>query len=126
MLIVGIVAAVWGGYGAWNSFKKPADMQEKLIAPETRNDLVGKIRSGDLNNLDKYVDDGLDPNQQLGSNGQTLLIIAAQSGNFASVKHLIKIGADPKKPDRTGMTPITAARMKGHEEIAKYIESVTQ
>jgi len=121
LLVLGLGLVLFVGKGFLGGSGSSDEMMEKLKAPSVRNDLVSKIRAANKEGFDNYIKEGLDLNQQLGSNGQTLLIIAAQSGNLESVKMLLEKGADPKLKDYTGLTAEAAAKVKGFHNIADYI-----
>ncbi|KAL2644889.1 hypothetical protein R1flu_012476 [Riccia fluitans] len=51
----------------------------------------------------------------------TSLHRAAYAGNLEVVKLLLQYGADPTAQDSDGHTPISKARMQGHEDIVKLL-----
>jgi len=56
-------------------------------------------------------------------NGYTALHYASQSGLMKCVEYLLAHGADPCAGNKSGLTPCDLARLKGHNEIATFLES---
>jgi ankyrin repeat protein len=50
-------------------------------------------------------------------NGNSLLFLAAASGNLSSVQFLLLSGADVNATNLQGMSPLYAAVMNGHEQV---------
>ena len=65
-------------------------------------------RNGQTDLLAAYVDAGLAVNLT-DSNGDTLLILAAQHGHADTVQALLARGADPTRVNAQGHTALTAA-----------------
>ncbi|XP_073525972.1 LOW QUALITY PROTEIN: uncharacterized protein [Phyllobates terribilis] len=55
------------------------------------------------------------------SDSATRLNSATYDGDLCRLKHLVKAGVDPKKPDYDGRTPLHMAASKGHKEIALFL-----
>ena len=55
------------------------------------------------------------------NNNQTPLFYAAYYGNTSIAQDLLELGADYKKADKSGNTPLMAAQKKGHKETARAI-----
>ncbi|KAF3774131.1 Potassium channel [Nymphaea thermarum] len=58
------------------------------------------------------------------SNGTTALHVAVCEGNVDAVKFLVDHGADIKKPDQQGWTPVALAEQQCHEEIKALFSSM--
>ncbi|XP_049936452.1 potassium channel AKT1-like isoform X2 [Nymphaea colorata] len=58
------------------------------------------------------------------SNGTTALHVAVCEGNVDAVKFLVDHGADIKKPDQQGWTPVALAEQQCHEEIKAVFSSM--
>lgn len=56
-------------------------------------------------------------------NGFTALHYASQSGLMKCVEYLLAHGADPLTENKSGLTPCDMARLKGHHDIATFLES---
>src|SRR5215510_16309973 len=72
--------------------------------------------SGDLEELDHLVSQGVDVNAG-DRTGVTALMRAAYHGQLGMVRALIGHGADPNAKDRSGLTALMMAEHGGHEEI---------
>jgi ankyrin repeat protein len=55
------------------------------------------------------------------NNDQTPLFYAAYMGNTGIAQDLLELGADYKKADKKGITPLEIAQKRGHKETAKAI-----
>ncbi|TCV85890.1 ankyrin repeat domain-containing protein [Sulfurirhabdus autotrophica] len=71
------------------------------------NELLDAVKSGDVSKVSGLLS-GADVNMR-DAEGDTLLMIAANSGNLAMVKALLAAGADIKATNEVGWTPL----MKG-------------
>ena len=76
--------------------------------------------SGDLEELDRLVGQGVDVNAG-DRTGVTALMRAAYHGQLAMVRALIGYGADPNAKDRSGLTALLMAEHGGHEEIVEAL-----
>lgn len=56
-----------------------------------------------------------------GGGSETPLTAAARINHWASVKHLLKAGADPSVPDAWGNTPLHLAAMSGRTTMARQL-----
>lgn len=69
------------------------------------------------------IDNGVDPNFGRPVMGETALLAAAYTGRRDMVEKLLSLGASSDQPDKNGATPTSLARMRGHTELAGYLES---
>ncbi len=79
--------------------------------------------SGDLEQLDQLVSEGVDVNAG-DRTGVTALMRAAYHGQLAMVRALIGYGADPNAKDRSGLDALMMAEHGGHDEIVEALRSV--
>ncbi|MDX1643377.1 MAG: PQQ-binding-like beta-propeller repeat protein [Thermoanaerobaculia bacterium] len=88
-----------------------------LLADETR-DLLVAARSGDLTEVRRLVDSGVDPNAS-DDWGTTPLALAGMAGAIEVVDFLLEHGADPDAREQFfGMTVLDAALWKGAPDFA--------
>jgi len=76
--------------------------------------------SGDLEQLDELLSQGVDVNAA-DRTGVTALMRAAYHGQLAMVRALIGYGADPIAKDRSGLNALMMARHGGHDEIVEAL-----
>ena len=76
--------------------------------------------SGDLEQLDELLSQGVDVNAG-DRTGVTALMRAAYHGQLAMVRALIGYGADPTAKDRSGLTALMMAKHGGHDEIVEAL-----
>lgn len=89
------------------------------IDPELQeliNTLFQLARNGDGEVLAQYLAAGVDPNLQ-NHEGNTLVMLAAYSGNLSAVNALIAAGADVNIPNDRNQTPIAGAIFKKEDAI---------
>jgi hypothetical protein len=79
--------------------------------------LFDAIAKGELDNVKKLIESGVDLNPQDIYSKQTPIFDAIRNGNIEIVKALIIGGADLNHADLVGETPIFAAIRQGSEEI---------
>lgn len=80
---------------------------------------------GDLDDMKRWLDAGVDPDYQHPEFGTTPLIAAAEHGQLAAVKLLVERGADPKVVSEwDGHDAKTAALGRGHGEVAAWLATV--
>src|SRR5215813_3296482 len=79
--------------------------------------------SGDLEELDHLVSQGVDVNAG-DRTGVTALMRAAYHGQLGMVRALIGYGADPNAKDRSGLTALMMAQHTGHDEIVEALRLV--
>lgn len=76
--------------------------------------------SGDLEELDQLLSQGVDVNA-CDRTGVTALMRAAYHGQLGMVRALIGYGADPIAKDRSGLTALMMAKHGGHDEIVEAL-----
>ena len=81
------------------------------VSPEVR-----AARRGDVQALEKYLQDGGDINA-IQSNGKSLLHNAVESGQIASTRFLLQNRANPDIQDRSGATPLHSAAQRGRRDL---------
>lgn len=76
-----------------------------------------------FNNLEKYLEEGLDPDTELSDNilPTPLLHNACKIGSFQKASLLLKFGANPNKKNASGETPLMVASENGELEIIKLL-----
>ena len=77
-------------------------------------------KSGDLKTLQKYLDDGIDPNQR-DDKSITPLCWAAMAGQIDAARLLIDRGADLNHPNGDGGTPLHGAAFFGRTPMVKLL-----
>lgn len=80
--------------------------------------------SSNLKVLGMLLRSGLDANIRL-EDGETLLMQAAQQGNFQAVKTLLEAGADPNGVSRQSSFALIAAGYACHQEVFEYLIPLT-
>ncbi len=78
--------------------------------------------SGDLEQLDELLSQGVDVNAA-DRTGVTAIMRAAYHGQLAMVRALIGYGADPTAKDRSGLSALMMAEYGGHDEIVEALQS---
>lgn len=95
----------------------PDDVQELV------NKIFGLAREGGAESavtLGAYVDNGVDVNLS-NHDGNTLLMLAAYSGNVDAVRALIERGADVDRVNNRNQTPLAGAIFKKEEEVIEAL-----
>lgn len=95
----------------------PDDVQELV------NKIFGLAREGGAESaatLGAYVDNGVDVNLS-NHDGNTLLMLAAYSGNIDAVRELVKRGADVDRVNNRNQTPLAGAIFKKEEEVIEAL-----
>lgn len=95
----------------------PDDVQELV------NKIFGLAREGGAESaatLGAYVDNGVDVNLS-NHDGNTLLMLAAYSGNIDAVRELVKRGADVDRVNNRNQTPLAGAIFKKEEEVIEVL-----
>ena len=77
---------------------------------------------GDLQRVEKFIDDGAGVNTE-DHKGQTALHYAAKAGNKEVVELLIKAGADLNCRDKDGQTPASLAMANDHISVVELLVS---
>jgi len=77
-------------------------------------------KSGDLDQIQRLVVEGVDVNEKA-VRDETPLIIAALAGNGEIVNYLLQRGADINARNASGLTALHAAAYAGHTEIVSLL-----
>ncbi len=76
---------------------------------------------GNLEQVQKRVNDGVDIDFKHSDTGKTALILASERGHTEVVKFLINSGATVDSKDNSGVTALMIASINGHTEIVKLL-----
>ena len=71
-----------------------------------RNELRIACENGNIDVIQKFINDGIDINQELDEFRRTPLIYAINNGRKEIVEMLIRAGADMEKVDKDRWTPL--------------------
>jgi ankyrin repeat protein len=84
------------------------------------------VFGGQREAVEFFLDNGIDPNAQVADmvhpNAPSAVQVAALAGNLPMVKLLVERGADPTKPDNTGMRPYLVARSEKMRDYLRALE----
>lgn len=80
-----------------------------------QHDILAAARAGDLTKVKKLTENGPDVIKSRGSQGQTVLAVAAGSGNAELVNYLLQHGADVHAKDDSNSSAIHWACRGGEE-----------
>ncbi len=86
-------------------FVTPAALFSASVAPPTANEVYAAIRTGQIEKIQGWIASGWQVNSS-DEHGNTPLIHASSVGNAATVNMLIGAGADAKKANNLGGTPL--------------------
>ncbi|KXO85348.1 hypothetical protein AYK86_06680 [Acinetobacter venetianus] len=100
-----------------NSFSPLPEDDEELHLPE----LVYWASLGDLEQVEKLLAEGIDPNQT-DDEGYSALHAAAENDNLTVVKLLVSKGANVAYQGE--YTPLQLAEMAEHSEVIAYLKSL--
>jgi len=100
-----------------NSFSPLPEDDEELHLPE----LVYWASLGDLEQVEKLLAEGIDPNQT-DDEGYSALQAAAENDNLTVVKLLVSKGANVAYQGE--YTALQLAEMAEHSEVIAYLESL--
>jgi uncharacterized protein len=84
-------------------------------------DLTAAARKGDLAAVLTFLAQGADPSVKESRGGDTLLHLAAESGNPDLVRWLIEHGADPNTTNNAGATALDLAAGKRDLEVVRCL-----
>lgn len=90
------------------------------LSSNVRGDLMNLIGEGNIDKLDRYIDDN---NIDVDYDSGMMLILAAKTGKLDMVKFLHNIGANLKIRRNLALK---RALVFGQEEVAKYLLSNTE
>ncbi len=83
--------------------------------------LVQAVRKNDVNKVKTLLQQGVDVNMQIESNGSTALYEASFLGYKNSVEILLENNANPNIQNKLGFTPLYAAAQERHGDIVKLL-----
>eukprot|EP00753_Platysulcus_tardus_P018538 PLAT6904.2.p1 GENE.PLAT6904.2~~PLAT6904.2.p1 ORF type:complete len:742 (-),score=352.61 PLAT6904.2:55-1995(-) len=121
------IAAAEGGAGAGGAavgLSAPTDGLKTVadLESEGESKACASVKAGRYAELEALLDDGLDANTE-DSNGNTLLILAAQNGNRRIAKLLLRRGADINMTNLRGNTVLHYTVAYNFSELTKYLIS---
>ncbi|CAK5027920.1 unnamed protein product [Meloidogyne enterolobii] len=100
------------------SGKKGADWFEE--SERDKMNMLESCKRGNLNEVAKYLNGGIDVDEE-DDDGVTALQIAAAKGHRRLVEFLIKEGASLERANYAGMTPFLHACREGHQDIVTLL-----
>ena len=84
-------------------------------------DLIPAAKYGHLDSVRYHINKNPERVKERDKKGESLLFLAAKSGNLDVVKFLVEKGADINFADREGRTALMAASAMGHYHIVRYL-----
>ena len=96
------------------------EMAKLLIAKGVDISLHAAAYIGDLQKVEKFIDDGADVDTK-DQNGQTALHHAARAGEMEMVEFLIAKGADVNAKDKRSLAPLHVAAAHGHKDVTALL-----
>eukprot|EP01061_Rhynchopus_euleeides_P005264 TRINITY_DN1451_c0_g1_i1.p1 TRINITY_DN1451_c0_g1~~TRINITY_DN1451_c0_g1_i1.p1 ORF type:complete len:823 (+),score=360.46 TRINITY_DN1451_c0_g1_i1:122-2590(+) len=87
----------------------------------TQNELIKAAASGDVNEIERLIQNGADPNQG-DYDHRYPLHLAAEEGHMEAVMLLVECHALLDVKDRWGTTPLRGAIRNTHNDIADYLK----
>lgn len=121
-LIIGcatIVPAVWGVLIISDMFHpKPAAL---TVTDELKENIWLASRTGDLDSIDHYLQEGIDPDTLDPLQGNPPIAWALFGDQPRAVEHLLARGADPNAKYRDQYTPLHTAAFLGRSESAEML-----
>lgn len=75
----------------------------------------------DVKAIISALKEGANLNAKHEGSGQTCLMAAVLRGKINIVKHLLKVGADPTIPEKSGYTPPHGAAFQGRADVMKIL-----
>ena len=87
----------------------------------SKNPLFLAVAGGDLEQLQKLVQEGADINMTSNTTNVTVLQIAAMLGHLHISQYLLEQGADKDKADKDGLTPLICAAQHNHFSVVRYL-----
>ena len=88
--------------------------------------LVEAVRRNRNDVLKAFLDAGADPNDNGGRAGGELLHVMVGSGHFEVAKVLVERGANVKRKDDQGRTPIEESKQRRLVDMAKMMKRQTR
>ncbi len=95
----------------------------RCVDHNASNPLIEAARGGHTALIQLLVLRGADVNAREGIFGSTALMEASKGGHGGAVRALLDWGADPRLPEKTGMTPLTEASLRGHSVVVELLKA---
>ncbi|OQR86166.1 hypothetical protein ACHHYP_10879 [Achlya hypogyna] len=105
----GLINACLDHYPTLRSTAKEADVR-----------LAQAAKDGNVTDVTRLLDAGLDPNA-VDEDGHAPLYLAAAKGHHAAVSVLLHARADINRSDRVGQTPLLIAAWNGHDKVVSVL-----
>jgi uncharacterized RDD family membrane protein YckC len=102
------------GVGQWTMPAHLSDIQR--TTPQDVDSLIQMAIGGSIEDLEKLLKDGADPNKK-DATGDSPLVYAVQKGRADSARMLISYSADPDIRNGSGRSPLMVAAAAGNTEI---------
>jgi ankyrin repeat protein len=84
----------------------------KIPSQDEIKAIIQALSAGDIEAVKAGIGDDIDPDFTF-ADGKTILAASASLGNLDATKFMLQIGADPRKGDKRGMTPLHYAALYG-------------
>ena len=104
---------------------KEVSVSSKSTVKRKENKFLHCAQDGDLNELRRLVEDGVDVNVH-DAYGWTALMCASHTGHLPVVQYLLDSGAQLTVRDSNRRTPIDIARLAKQHNLVKYYENIGQ
>ncbi|MBN00388.1 MAG: hypothetical protein CMJ77_14810 [Planctomycetaceae bacterium] len=99
--------------------KRDRELRRTRVAPQAR--LARSVARGDLEEIERLLENGAAVNARQPGEGSTALSTAALHGNVDAVKMLIENGARPNWTNQDGNTPLHVAAFLCHPEVLEIL-----
>jgi len=93
---------------------------EKLNQTELQNNFAIICSHGNLKNVQKCVDLGVDIHEN-GNFGRSPLYASAQNGQLSIVKYLVEKGVNVNQTMKGGISPLYISSQNGHFSVVKFL-----
>ncbi len=122
LLLTTIAAVLLVGCGNSQESSTLAKQSSPTSTKSPPKEFYEAAENGNLEELKKFINDGVDIDANKGRDGETALHRAATRGNLEAAKLLIEKGADPNVGrEKRGYTPLDLANQTGHTKIADLL-----
>jgi len=99
-----------------------AEVEVSQPVPELFTPVLAAAMHGDADSLEWLLAKGGKVNRQGGNFGPTPLIMAATTASEATIRLLLRAGADAKTKDALGNSPLQWARRRGETSIVRLLD----